>query len=159
MILLLIINHTDKLFNCVDSCKNSWAPLQIYKDFFCLKLLTLWLWDTKQKTHLTGPNMCTCIHFEVPHCTDVFHDVFCMFMSRLKLHNYKMISLSCSSCVGAQDPYCGWDLVLKKCTTLEESMSMSQWEQNISSCPVSINRITSSIDNIPLFLQSSEFVY
>uniref|UniRef100_A0A4W3KBN0 Semaphorin-2A n=1 Tax=Callorhinchus milii TaxID=7868 RepID=A0A4W3KBN0_CALMI len=40
-----------------------------------------------------------------------------------------------SSCVGARDPYCGWDLVLKKCTTLEESMSMTQWEQNISVCP------------------------
>ncbi|XP_072109570.1 semaphorin-5A isoform X1 [Mobula birostris] len=41
-----------------------------------------------------------------------------------------------SSCVGARDPYCGWDLVLKKCTTLEESMSMTQWEQNISLCPM-----------------------
>ncbi|XP_072431618.1 semaphorin-5A isoform X1 [Chiloscyllium punctatum] len=40
-----------------------------------------------------------------------------------------------SSCMGARDPYCGWDLVLKKCTTLEESMSMTQWEQEISLCP------------------------
>ncbi|TRY53901.1 hypothetical protein DNTS_026477 [Danionella cerebrum] len=40
------------------------------------------------------------------------------------------------ACVGARDPYCGWDLVLKKCTTLEESVSMSQWEQSITRCPV-----------------------
>ncbi|XP_053103440.1 semaphorin-5A isoform X1 [Hemicordylus capensis] len=40
-----------------------------------------------------------------------------------------------SACVGSQDPYCGWDLVLKKCTPLEESLSMSQWEQSISECP------------------------
>nr|XP_046211417.1 semaphorin-5A-like isoform X1 [Oncorhynchus gorbuscha] len=39
-------------------------------------------------------------------------------------------------CVGARDPYCGWDLVLRKCTTLEESVSMSQWEQSITKCPV-----------------------
>ncbi|KAM9416640.1 semaphorin-5A-like [Salvelinus alpinus] len=38
-------------------------------------------------------------------------------------------------CVGARDPYCGWDLVLRKCTTLEESVSMSQWEQSITKCP------------------------
>ncbi|MGH0133025.1 UNVERIFIED_CONTAM: hypothetical protein FKN15_035391 [Acipenser sinensis] len=40
-----------------------------------------------------------------------------------------------SACVGARDPYCGWDLVLKKCTTLDESLSMSQWEQSITECP------------------------
>ncbi|XP_066532605.1 semaphorin-5A [Hoplias malabaricus] len=40
------------------------------------------------------------------------------------------------ACVGARDPYCGWDLVLKKCTMLEESVSMSQWEQSITQCPV-----------------------
>ncbi|KAF7691769.1 semaphorin-5A isoform X1 [Silurus meridionalis] len=40
------------------------------------------------------------------------------------------------ACVGARDPYCGWDLVLKKCTMLEESVSMSQWEQSITHCPV-----------------------
>lgn len=40
--------------------------------------------------------------------------------------------------MGARDPYCGWDLLLKKCTTLEESVRMSQWEQSISKCPVSI---------------------
>ncbi|KAG5268744.1 hypothetical protein AALO_G00215970 [Alosa alosa] len=40
------------------------------------------------------------------------------------------------ACIGARDPYCGWDLVLKKCTTLEESLSMSQWEQSITACPV-----------------------
>lgn len=43
----------------------------------------------------------------------------------------------CSACVGARDPYCGWDLLLKKCTTLEESVRMSQWEQSITKCPVS----------------------
>ncbi|KAJ3611224.1 hypothetical protein NHX12_021240, partial [Muraenolepis orangiensis] len=37
----------------------------------------------------------------------------------------------------SRDPYCGWDLVLKKCTTLEESVRMSQWEQSITKCPVS----------------------
>ncbi|KAI4891889.1 hypothetical protein NFI96_001941 [Prochilodus magdalenae] len=40
------------------------------------------------------------------------------------------------ACVGARDPYCGWDLVLKKCTMLEDSVSMSQWEQSITRCPV-----------------------
>ncbi|CAB1340882.1 unnamed protein product, partial [Coregonus sp. 'balchen'] len=44
--------------------------------------------------------------------------------------------LSVRACVGARDPYCGWDLVLRKCTTLEESVSMSQWEQSITKCPV-----------------------
>ncbi|KPP71089.1 hypothetical protein Z043_110030, partial [Scleropages formosus] len=39
------------------------------------------------------------------------------------------------ACVGARDPYCGWDLVLKRCTALEESLSMSQWEQSITECP------------------------
>lgn len=52
-----------------------------------------------------------------------------------------MTTLSLSlprACVGARDPYCGWDLLLKKCTTLEESVRMSQWEQSITKCPVSI---------------------
>ncbi|KAK1174109.1 semaphorin-5A-like isoform X1 [Acipenser oxyrinchus oxyrinchus] len=40
-----------------------------------------------------------------------------------------------SACFRARDPYCGWDLVLKKCTTLDESLSMSQWEQSITECP------------------------
>ncbi|KAF4024515.1 hypothetical protein G4228_016444 [Cervus hanglu yarkandensis] len=40
-----------------------------------------------------------------------------------------------SACIGAQDPYCGWDVVMKKCTTLEESLSMRQWEQSIATCP------------------------
>uniref|UniRef100_A0A3B1J2C4 Sema domain-containing protein n=1 Tax=Astyanax mexicanus TaxID=7994 RepID=A0A3B1J2C4_ASTMX len=40
------------------------------------------------------------------------------------------------ACVGARDPYCGWDLVLKKCVMLEDSVSMSQWEQSITKCPV-----------------------
>lgn len=42
-----------------------------------------------------------------------------------------------SACIGAQDPYCGWDVAMKKCTSLEESLSMTQWEQTISACPVS----------------------
>ncbi|NXD23487.1 SEM5A protein, partial [Spelaeornis formosus] len=41
-----------------------------------------------------------------------------------------------SACIGSQDPYCGWDMVMKKCTTLEESLSMSQWEQSITVCPM-----------------------
>lgn len=49
---------------------------------------------------------------------------------------YSLLSLS-RACVGARDPYCGWDLLLKKCTTLEESVRMSQWEQSITKCPVS----------------------
>nr|KAF6442212.1 semaphorin 5A [Rousettus aegyptiacus] len=40
-----------------------------------------------------------------------------------------------SACIGAQDPYCGWDVAMKKCTSLEESLSMTQWEQTISACP------------------------
>ncbi|XP_012577197.1 PREDICTED: semaphorin-5A [Condylura cristata] len=40
-----------------------------------------------------------------------------------------------SACVRAQDPYCGWDVSMKKCTSLEESLSMAQWEQSISACP------------------------
>ncbi|XP_013361362.1 PREDICTED: semaphorin-5A isoform X2 [Chinchilla lanigera] len=40
-----------------------------------------------------------------------------------------------SSCIGAQDPYCGWDVVMNKCTSLEESLSMTQWEQSLSGCP------------------------
>ncbi|XP_048669940.1 semaphorin-5A isoform X1 [Marmota marmota marmota] len=41
-----------------------------------------------------------------------------------------------STCIGAQDPYCGWDVVMKKCTSLEESLSMTQWEQSLSTCPI-----------------------
>uniref|UniRef100_A0A8C6P033 Semaphorin 5A n=1 Tax=Nothobranchius furzeri TaxID=105023 RepID=A0A8C6P033_NOTFU len=40
------------------------------------------------------------------------------------------------ACVGARDPYCGWDLLLKKCTTLEESVRMSQWDDVfLTFCP------------------------
>lgn len=49
-----------------------------------------------------------------------------------------MLFLPFRACVGARDPYCGWDLLLKKCTTLEESVRMSQWEQTITKCPVSM---------------------
>lgn len=48
------------------------------------------------------------------------------------------LSILFRACVGARDPYCGWDLLLKKCTTLEESVRMSQWEQSITKCPVSM---------------------
>ncbi|XP_023368848.1 semaphorin-5A [Otolemur garnettii] len=41
----------------------------------------------------------------------------------------------CSACIGAQDPYCGWDMVRKTCSSLEDSLSMTQWEQSISACP------------------------
>lgn len=44
--------------------------------------------------------------------------------------------------MGAQDPYCGWDVVMKKCTSLEESLSMTQWEQSISACPVRATTLT-----------------
>ncbi|XP_072431035.1 LOW QUALITY PROTEIN: semaphorin-5A-like [Chiloscyllium punctatum] len=40
-----------------------------------------------------------------------------------------------SSCVGAHDPHCGWDLTAKKCTTLEESTNMNKWEQELDLCP------------------------
>lgn len=55
------------------------------------------------------------------------------------------------ACVGARDPYCGWDLLLKKCTTLEESVRMSQWEQSISKCPVSIVKLL-------LYVMCAEFI-
>ncbi|XP_045141226.1 semaphorin-5A [Echinops telfairi] len=45
------------------------------------------------------------------------------------------LHLTHSACVGAHDPYCGWDMSLKKCTSLEESVSMAQWEQNLAVCP------------------------
>ncbi|XP_007953856.1 semaphorin-5A [Orycteropus afer afer] len=44
--------------------------------------------------------------------------------------------LTRSACLGAQDPYCGWDVTMKKCTSLEDSLSMTQWEQSVSACPV-----------------------
>ncbi|XP_075396933.1 semaphorin-5A [Tenrec ecaudatus] len=45
------------------------------------------------------------------------------------------LHLTHSACVGAHDPYCGWDVSLKTCTSLAESVSMAQWEQNLTMCP------------------------
>ncbi|EHB00947.1 Semaphorin-5B [Heterocephalus glaber] len=40
------------------------------------------------------------------------------------------------ACLGARDPYCGWDGKQQRCSTLEDSANMSLWTQNITACPV-----------------------
>uniref|UniRef100_A0AAY4EXQ4 Semaphorin-2A n=1 Tax=Denticeps clupeoides TaxID=299321 RepID=A0AAY4EXQ4_9TELE len=39
-------------------------------------------------------------------------------------------------CLWARDPYCGWDRMQRRCTTIEDCSNMSQWTQNITECPV-----------------------
>ena len=71
------------------------------------------------------------------------HASFCILVQLSGLSSDPHVCVS-SACIGAQDPYCGWDVVMKKCTSLEESLSMTQWEQTLASCPVSV-RILSSL--------------
>ncbi|GAB1300235.1 Semaphorin-5B [Apodemus speciosus] len=40
------------------------------------------------------------------------------------------------ACLGARDPYCGWDGKRQLCSTLEDSSNMSLWIQNVTACPV-----------------------
>ncbi|KAJ7397260.1 hypothetical protein BTVI_136919 [Pitangus sulphuratus] len=81
-----------------------------------------------------------------PHCSYNFlmkgrrgagTDLFSVVTSdRTQRNGLKLCQGRLSACIGSQDPYCGWDMVMKKCTTLEESLSMSQWEQSITVCPM-----------------------
>uniref|UniRef100_A0A452VBN6 Semaphorin 5A n=1 Tax=Ursus maritimus TaxID=29073 RepID=A0A452VBN6_URSMA len=64
----------------------------------------------------------------------ILHSQSALFVGLQECHPTDHIRCTCA-CVGAQDPYCGWDMVMKKCTSLEESLNMTQWEQNTTTCP------------------------